>query len=144
MSKIVEVELNKAESLVVLGTLYHSAADAIKEYVSNALDEWQRAVHDQRFKGPCVVNFQLIKKAITIDYNAPGMDEEEFETALKNVVTSSKPGQGIPQIGYLGIGLWSFNQIGNLATFYSKRDETTPTVKVALRRGSSNAEFSTP
>ena len=84
MSKLVEVELNKAETLVLLGTLYHSTAHAIKEYVSNAIDEWQRAVRMQSFKDPCVVTFHLSKETITIEYNAPGMDENEFELALKS------------------------------------------------------------
>ena len=37
MEKIVDVQINKANALITLGSMYRSAADAIKEYVSNAL-----------------------------------------------------------------------------------------------------------
>ncbi len=140
MSRLVEVELNKANALIALGSLYRNAGDAIKEYVSNALDEWQRARADEGASGPCEVGFKLAKDSITIGYNSPGMDEGEFEEALKRVVDSPKAGAAIPQIGYLGIGLWAFNQIGAKAVFLSKR-ENAPTVKVVLRRHSHQAEF---
>lgn len=144
LEKIVDVELNKANALITLGSMYRSAADAIKEYVSNALDEWamarSRGAPDQQ----CQVTFVLEKKAISIDYNAPGMDAESFETALRHVVDSAKRDSAVPQIGRLGIGLWAFNQVGTQATFISKRSSDSPTLKVILSRDSAEARFLTP
>ncbi len=144
MEKIVDVEINKANALITLGSMYRSAADAIKEYVSNALDEWamarSRGAPDQQ----CRVSFTLEKKAITIDYNAPGMDADSFETALRHVVDSAKRDSAVPQIGRLGIGLWAFNQVGTQATFLSKRTPDSPTTKVVLSRDSAEARFLTP
>ena len=144
MEKIVDVEINKANALITLGSMYRSAADAIKEYVSNALDEWamarSRGAPDQQ----CQVSFTLEKKAITIDYNAPGMDSDAFETALRHVVDSTKRDSPVPQIGRLGIGLWAFNQVGTQAAFLSKRSPDSPTLKVILSRDSAEARFLTP
>ena len=141
MEKIVDVEINKANALITLGSMYRSAADAIKEYVSNALDEWamarSRGAPDQQ----CWVSFTLEKKAITIDYNAPGMDADSFETALRHVVDSAKRDSAVPQIGRLGIGLWAFNQVGTRATFLSKRSLDSSTIKVVLSRDSAEARF---
>ena len=144
MEKIVTVEINKANALITLGSMYRSAADAIKEYVSNALDEWamarSRGAPDQQ----CQVTFTLEKKTITIDYNAPGMDADSFETALRHVVDSAKRESVVPQIGRLGIGLWAFNQVGSRATFLSKRSPDSPTLKVILSRDSAEARFLSP
>ena len=144
MSRVVDVEINKINALITLGSMYRNAAEAIKEYVSNALDEWAVARHQGKAEGQCEVVFTLNKKSIIIDYNAPGMDEAGFEEALKHVVDSPKQGYDTPQIGHLGIGLWAFNQVGNQATFYSKKRRRAATIKVVLRRNSSEAEFSSP
>ena len=113
MEKIVDVEINKTNALITLGSMYRSSADAIKEYVSNALDEWAIARSEGRGEDQCRVVFTLEKKSITIDYNAPGMDAEGFENALRHVADSAKRDAGVPQIGRLGIGLWAFNQVGD-------------------------------
>ncbi len=144
MEKIVDVQINKTNALITLGSMYRSAADAIKEYVSNALDEWAIARSEARGEEQCKVGFTLEKKSITIDYNAPGMDAEGFEDALRHVVDSAKRGSSIPQIGRLGIGLWAFNQVGTKATFLSKRSAESPTLKVILARDSSEAQISDP
>ena len=144
MGRVVDVEINAAKALITLGSMYRNAADAIKEYVSNALDEWAKVRQEGGAGGQCKVYFTLSKNSITIDYNAPGMDEAGFEDALKHVVDSRKEGLDIPQIGRLGIGLWAFNQVGDRATFYSKRSLDTPTIKVVLTRNSSEAEFFDP
>lgn len=144
MSRVVDVEINKVNALITLGSMYRNAAEAIKEYVSNALDEWAVAQHSGRAKGPCRVHFTLTKNSITIDYNAPGMTEQGFESALKNVVDSPKQGYDVPQIGHMGIGIWAFNQIGGRVTFFSKRDKSSPTVEVNLRRHSAQAEITRP
>lgn len=144
MEKIVGVELNKANALITLGSMYRSAADAIKEYVSNALDEWAMARSRGATEQQCQVTFTLEKKTITIEYNAPGMDADSFETALRHVVDSAKRDSAVPQIGRLGIGLWAFNQVGTRATFLSKRSTDSPTIKVVLSRDSAEARFLPP
>ena len=53
MEKIVDVQINKANALITLGSMYRSAADAIKEYVSNALDEWAIARSEGRGEEQC-------------------------------------------------------------------------------------------
>ncbi len=144
MTKRVAVELNKVNTLIALGSMYRNATDAIKEYVSNAIDEWSVARQKQGFEGPCQVEFRLARDSVTIDYNSPGMDEKGFEEALKHVVDSPKGHLGIPQIGNLGIGLWAFNQIGTKVTFYSKGSGSAPPITVTLRRESQEAEFEDP
>ena len=144
MEKIVDVQINKTNALITLGSMYRSGADAIKEYVSNALDEWAIARSEGRGEEQCRVAFTLEKKSITIDYNAPGMDAEGFENALRHVVDSAKRDAGVPQIGRLGIGLWAFNQVGIKATFLSKRSAESPTLKVILSRDSAEAQISDP
>ncbi len=142
MEKIVDVQINKANALITLGSMYRSAADAIKEYVSNALDEWAIARSEGRGEEQCQVIFTLNRKSITIDYNAPGMDAEGFEKALIHVVDSAKRDSAIPQIGRLGIGLWAFNQVGTRAMFLSKHAVKSPTLKVILSRDSAEAQIS--
>ncbi len=144
MSRVVDVEINKVNALITLGSMYRNAAEAIKEYVSNALDEWALARRAGRVEGPCRIHFTLSKGSITIDYNAPGMTEQGFESALKSVVDSPKQRYDVPQIGHMGIGIWAFNQIGGDVTFLSKRDKSSPTVQVKLRRHSAQAEISSP
>ena len=63
MEKIVDVQINKTNALITLGSMYRSAADAIKEYVSNALDEWAIARSEGRGEEQCRVAFTLEKKA---------------------------------------------------------------------------------
>ena len=144
MGRVIDVEINKVNALITLGSMYRNAAEAIKEYVSNALDEWAVGQHQGRVKGACQVQFKLSKSSITVAYNAPGMDEQGFVDALRHVVDSPKPQLEAPQIGNLGIGLWAFNQVGTEATFYSKKSRTSPTIMVTLRRNSAEAEFNSP
>jgi len=134
---------NMANLLTYIGSLYRNPADAIKEYISNALDEWRKARDKGEMEGPCEVTYFLEKGKITIDYNAPGMDEKEFEAALDKVADSVKPGLTIPQIGELGIGIFAFNQVGNSCTFYSKKAKGMSTIKVVLRKQSDEAEMET-
>jgi hypothetical protein len=132
---------NMANILTYLGSLYRNPADAIKEYISNAVDEWRKARDRGEMEGPCEVIYSLEKGKISIDYNAPGMDEKEFEAALDKVADSVKPGLTIPQIGELGIGIFAFNQVGNSCTFYSKKAKGMPTIKVILKKQSDEAEI---
>ena len=98
--------------LSYIGKLYGTPGNAIKEYTSNALDEWRKAREKGEMESVCEVTYSLEKGRITIDYNSPGMDEKEFENALNRVAESVKLGSSIPQIGQLGIGIFAFNQIG--------------------------------
>ncbi|MBI3930806.1 MAG: ATP-binding protein [Chloroflexi bacterium] len=127
--------------LSYIGKLYGTPANAIKEYTSNALDEWRKAREKGEMESVCEVTYSLEKGRITIDYNSPGMDEKEFENALNRVAESVKLGSSIPQIGQLGIGIFAFNQIGNTCTFYSKKAKGSPTVKVKLMSNSENYDI---
>jgi hypothetical protein len=129
--------------LSYIGKLYRNPADALKEYVSNALDEWGRARNRGEMEGACEVTYSLEMSKITIDYNSPGMDEKEFEAALNKVAESAKPGLGIPQIGELGIGIFAFNQVGSTCTFYSKKAKGMPTIKVVLTGNSDDYDIDT-
>ncbi len=125
--------------LTHLGRLYGTPANAIKEYISNALDEWTKG----KVEEPCRVTYALEKSRITIDYNSPGMDEKEFEEALDRVADSAKKELTEPQIGELGIGIFAYNQVGQTCTFYSKKAKGTPTVKVILKSNSDEYEIET-
>lgn len=129
--------------LTYLGRLYGTPANAIKEYISNALDEWIKARGKGIMKGPCEVSYLLEKTKIIIDYNAPGMDEKEFEVALNRVADSIKRELTVPQIGELGIGIFAFNQVGSTCIFYGKKVTGAPTIKVTLRSNSDEYELET-
>lgn len=139
MAKKVEIQANLANLLTYIGSLYRNPADAMKEYVSNALDEWQKG----DMATPCEVDCRLEHSKIVITCNQPGMDEREFRDALQRVADSAKPGLGLPQIGQLGIGLFAFNQVGRKCTFLSKKGKNAPTVKVVLSSNSDEAQFDT-
>lgn len=129
--------------LTYLGRLYGTPANAIKEYISNALDEWIKAKNKGETGGPCEVNYRLEKSRIVIDYNSPGMDAKEFEAALNMVADSMKRELTIPQIGELGIGIFAFNQVGSTCSFYSKKTKGAPTIKVVLTSNSDEYEIET-
>jgi len=129
--------------LTYLGRLYGTPANAIKEYISNALDEWIKAREKGEMEDPCEVSYNLKKASITIDYNSPGMDEKEFEDALNKVGDSIKRGLTIRQIGELGIGIFAFNQVGSTCTFYSRKAKGMPTIEVVLMSNSDEYEIKT-
>lgn len=137
--KRVEVKVNTANVLRYLGSLYRNPADAIKEYISNALDSF---LANPGAVNHCHVVYQLTPGSVIISYNTPGMNKKEFETALQNVADSVKLGMAVHQIGRLGIGIWAFHQIGRRAEFLSKKSSESETVKVVLREGNDQAEFS--
>lgn len=142
MSRRVEISLHVANALQYLGQLYRSPADALKEHVSNALDEHKKA--ESRFGAlpPCKVLFELEKKSITIRYPY-GMNRAEFEQALRRVADSAKRKSSVPQIGQLGIGMFSFQQVGKKCTFFTKKSAEDETLRVTLREGHETAEFDT-
>ncbi len=134
---------NMGVLLTLLGTLYGRPDNAIKEYTSNALDEWIKAKEKGEMEGVCEVSYLLEKEKITIDYNSPGMDEGEFDDALNRVADSIKRESTIRQIGKLGIGIFAFNQVGSTCTFYSKKAKGTPTIKVVLMSNSDDYDIDT-
>jgi hypothetical protein len=129
--------------LTYLGRLYGTPANAIKEYISNALDEWIKAKTRGEMQGSCEVSYRLEKSRIVIDYNSPGMDAKEFEAALNRVADSMKRELTMPQIGELGIGIFAFNQVGATCTFYSKKTKGASTIKVVLTSNSDEYEIET-
>ena len=142
MSKEVHIKLNVGGALRWLGTLYRNPSDAIKEHISNAIDEHRKAQHNGGVCQSCHVIFTLDKSKITIEYPY-GMDKHEFESILQRVADSAKKTVKLPQIGQLGIGIFSFQQIGRKCTFFSKKGVNSETIRVTLREGSDKAEFQT-
>jgi len=140
--KKVPIKLHTANALKWLGSLYRNPADAIKEHISNAVDEHLKAKKSGKAFSVCKVTYSLEKDRIIIEYPY-GMSKEEFRDALQRVADSAKRSLDFKQIGQLGIGMFSFLQIGKKCTFYSKKDKGTETIKVTLREGSDNAEFET-
>ncbi len=138
----IPIQLHVANALQWLGTLYRSPAEAIKEHVSNAIDEHVKArlagtAHDR-----CDVTFTLDRKQVTVDY-AYGMSRKEFESALQRVADSAKRASGAGTIGRLGIGIFSFQQIGKRCTFLSRKTVASETLRVVLKEGSDEATIET-
>jgi hypothetical protein len=89
MAQRIPIRLHVANALQWLGTLYRSPADALKEHVSNAIDEHLKAKlhgggHD-RFD----VTFTLDRRHVTIEYPY-GMSRTEIDSALQRVADSAK------------------------------------------------------
>lgn len=138
----VPIKLHTANALRWLGSLYRNPADAIKEHVSNAIDEHLKAKTIGKAFPVCRVTFTLEKDKVVIEYPY-GMSNDEFEDALQRVADSAKRSLDFKQIGQLGIGMFSFLQIGKRCLFFSKKDKEFETIKVTLREGSDDAEFET-
>jgi hypothetical protein len=138
--KRVPIKLNVANALQWLGTLYRNPADAVKEHISNAIDEHLKALEQGVAQPVCRVSFHLARKSVQVHYPY-GMDRGEFEQALHRVADSAKRRSKAPQIGRLGIGIFSFQQIGRKCTFLSRKHDEDETLKVILREGSPDAEF---
>jgi hypothetical protein len=140
--KKVPIKLHTANALRWLGSLYRNPADAIKEHISNAVDEHLKAKKIGKALPVCRVTYFLEKDKVTIEYPY-GMSKEEFVDALQRVADSAKKSLNFKQIGQLGIGMFSFLQIGKKCIFFSKKDKGYETIKVTLREGSDEAEFET-
>lgn len=140
--KKVPIKLHTANALRWLGSLYRNPAEAIKEHVSNAIDEHFKAKETGTALVNCKVAFSLEKDKVIIEYPY-GMTREEFTDALQRVADSAKKSLDFKQIGQLGIGMFSFLQIGKKCIFLSKKDDGQETIKVTLRDGSDEAEFET-
>jgi len=142
MTRKVRIQVHVANALQWLGTLYRNPADAIKEHVSNAIDEHRKACGSTGSPSPCKVTFKLDRSKVTIEYPY-GMSQEEFETALKRVADSAKQRTDVKQIGRLGIGIFSFQQVGRKCTFFSRKTGSDPTLQVILKEGSDEGELGT-
>jgi hypothetical protein len=132
--------MNVANALQWLGNLYRNPADAIKEHVSNAVDEHLKAIEGGKARDRCMVVFRIEKRQVEIEYPY-GMTQQEFESALQRVADSAKRHSKVTQVGQLGIGMFSFQQVGRKCTFLSRKNDQSPTIRVILREGREDAEF---
>lgn len=142
MTREILIQLAVGSALRWLGTVYRNPADAIKEHISNAIDEHLRAQKDGQAVSQCEVVFTLARKSIVVEYPY-GMNRREFEAALARVADSAKKGSDVSQIGRLGIGIFSFQQIGRKCTFLSRKSADGETIRVVLTEGSDKAGFDT-
>src|SRR3989441_9181856 len=81
MAQRIPIQLHVANALQWLGTLYRNPADALKEHVSNAIDEHLKAKLDGTAHDRCEVAFTLDRHQVTIEYPY-GMSRMELESAL--------------------------------------------------------------
>jgi hypothetical protein len=142
MAQRVPIRLHVANALQWLGTLYRSPADALKEHVSNAIDEHVKARDAGVALDRCPVAFTLERRQVAVEYPY-GMSRPEFETALQRVANSAKRSGSARTIGRLGIGIFGFQQIGRKCTFYSRKTALAETLRVQLKEGADEASFET-
>jgi len=142
MAQRIPIQLHVANALQWLGTLYRNPADALKEHVSNAIDEHLKAKTAGAALDGCHVRFTLEKRQVTIEYPY-GMSRAEFETALRRVADSAKRAGAARTVGRLGIGIFSFQQVGRKCTFYSRKTIASETMRVSLKEGADEASIET-
>ena len=111
MAQRIQIQLHVANALQWLGTLYRNPADALKEHVSNAIDEHLKAKLAGTAHDRCDVTFTLDRRHVTIEYPY-GMSRADLESALHRVADSAKRAGTVRTIGRLGIGIFSFQQVG--------------------------------
>jgi hypothetical protein len=138
MAQRIPIRLHVANALQWLGTLYRNPADALKEHVSNAIDEHLKAKLQGTAHSGCHVAFTLDRRTVTIEYPY-GMSRPEFESALQRVADSAKRTATACTIGRLGIGIFSFQQVGRKCTFFSRKTRLSDTLRVVLKEGSDEA-----
>ena len=142
MAQRIAIQVHVANALQWLGTLYRNPSDALKEHVSNAIDEHLKAQLDGSASPHCHVVFTLERRQVVIEYPY-GMSRREFESALQRVADSVKVAAGTRTIGRLGIGIFSFQQVGRKCTFYSRKTMVGDTLRVVLKEGSDEASLET-
>ncbi len=142
MAQRIPIQLHVGHALQWLGTLYRNPADALKEHVSNAIDEHLKARLAGTALARCRVVFTLDRRSVTVDYPY-AMTRREFETALLRVADSVKRTGAAPAVGRLGIGIFSFQQIGRKCTFYSRKTAASETLEVVLKEGRDEAQVET-
>jgi hypothetical protein len=79
MAQRILIQLHVANALQWLGTLYRSPADALKEHVSNAIDEHLKAKLLGTAQERCDVTFTLDRRHVTVEYPY-GMSRTDFES----------------------------------------------------------------
>jgi Histidine kinase-, DNA gyrase B-, and HSP90-like ATPase len=142
MAQRIPIRLHVGNALQWLGTLYRNPADALKEHVSNAIDEHVKAKLDGSAHERCDVLFTLDRRHVTVEYPY-GMSRTELETALQRVADSAKRAGSARTIGRLGIGIFSFQQIGRRCTFYTRKTIAAETLRMVLKEGSDEATVET-
>jgi hypothetical protein len=142
MAQRIPIQLHVANALRWLGTLYRNPADALKEHVSNAIDEHVKAKIEGTAHERCHVTFALDRKQVTIEYPY-GMSRAELESALQRVADSAKRSGSAQTIGRLGIGIFGFQQIGRRCTFFTRKTRLAETLRVVLKEGSDEASIET-
>lgn len=142
MPQRIPIQVHVANALQWLGTLYRNPGDALKEHVSNAIDEHLKAQLDGTARDRCSVRFVLDKKQVVVEYPY-GMSRQEFESSLRRVADSAKRSGAARTIGQLGIGIFSFQQVGRKCTFYSRKSDVGDTIRVVLKEGADEAVVET-
>src|SRR3972149_5738210 len=71
------------------------------------------------------------------------MSRAEIESALERVADSAKRAGSTRTIGRLGIGIFSFQQVGRRCTFYTRKTPLAETLCVGLKEGSDQASVET-
>lgn len=141
MAQAIPIKLHVSNALRLMGQLYRSPADALKEYVSNAVDRWRELRAKDRGPKSCAVDVEVRKTTVSILCNTAGMSEHEFRTTLGRVADSRKKDADVSQIGRLGIGLWGFLQVGTSCAVFSRDDASPETLRVRLREGQDHGDF---
>ncbi len=138
-----KIKANLPNLLTYIGQLYRNPRDAVKEYVSNAVDryiELRSQGHVQN--GQCHIQLILTSHSVIIrSHSQAGQDRQGLRTMMQNVADSMKINLGVPQIGRLAIGIFAFNQFASRAELLSKADKDGPTWKLTLMRNSDEYEL---
>jgi hypothetical protein len=142
MAQRIPIQLHVGNALQWLGTLYRNPADALKEHVSNAIDEHLKAKLEGTAHERCNVTFTLDRRHVAVEYPY-GMSRPELETALRRVANSAKHGSAAQTIGRLGIGIFSFQQVGRRCTFFTRKTALSGTLRIVLKEGSDEASVET-
>jgi Histidine kinase-, DNA gyrase B-, and HSP90-like ATPase len=140
LAQRIPIQLHVANALQWLGTLYRSPADALKEHVSNAIDEHLKATLVGSALDRCDVAFTFDRRSVTVEYPY-GMTRAEFQMALQRVSNSAKRAGTAQTSGRLGIGIFGFQQIGRKCRFYSRKTAIAEIIRVELKEGSDEASI---
>jgi hypothetical protein len=79
----IPIRLHVGNALQWLGTLYRNPADALKEHVSNAIDEHLKAKLEGTAHDRCDVTFTLDRRHVTIEYSYGMSRAEHRESACR-------------------------------------------------------------
>jgi len=139
-----EPHLRPGDQVVRESDGFHVVRGNMKLFSASALvtqiDEHVKAKLAGAAHERCHVSFTLDKRHIVVEYPY-GMSRREFEEALRRVADSAKRVEGAQSIGRLGIGIFSFQQIGRKCTFYSRKSAAAETIEVVLKAGRDDAQM---